>query len=165
MLQKKQNLGMFEIMDAVQEEQCLRQTLMELFILAIALWGKENSHLGNIWTGSDNSKFLKMINVRNRDKCSKCWAQNLCLGCCPHENYTNTNNINLASERSCRMAKTIYEKLISVYIKMSDEDKKMMWPEDQLDFVTTQQVFPSVMTWDLYFLIYFQACYVQGKIG
>lgn len=44
--------------------------------------------------------------------------------------YTNTNNINLASERSCRMAKTIYEKLISVYIKMSDEDKKMMWPED-----------------------------------
>lgn len=35
-----------------------------------------------------------MINVRNRDKCSKCWAQNLCLGCCPHENYTNTNNIN-----------------------------------------------------------------------
>lgn len=92
--------------------------------------GERKFALGNIWTGSDNSKFLKMINVRNRDKCSKCWAQNLCLGCCPHENYTNTNNINLASERSCRMAKTIYEKLISVYIKMSDEDKKMMWPED-----------------------------------
>lgn len=92
--------------------------------------GERKFALGNIWTGSDNSKFLKMINVRNRDKCSKCWAQNLCLGCCPHENYTNTNNINLASERSCRMAKTIYEKLISVYIRMSDEDKKMMWPED-----------------------------------
>ena len=26
--------------------------------------------------------------------------------------------------------------------------------------VYKRQVFPSVMTWDLYFLIYFQACYV-----
>lgn len=121
---------MFEIMDAGAGRTMFAVDIDGTLYPCHRFVGERKFALGNIWTGSDNSKFLKMINVRNRDKCSKCWAQNLCLGCCPHENYTNTNNINLASERSCRMAKTIYEKLISVYIKMSDEDKKMMWPED-----------------------------------
>lgn len=82
--------------------------------------------MGNIYEGSDSSSFLNTIDVKKRKGCKECWAQNLCLGGCPHENYTNTGNINQASWRNCRMAKMVYEELIKLYVELDDEAKKYL---------------------------------------
>lgn len=88
--------------------------------------GLSQFSMGDIYEGSDSSSFLNTIDVKKRKDCKECWAQNLCLGGCPHENYTNTGNINQASLRNCKMAKMVYEELIKLYVELDDEDKKYL---------------------------------------
>lgn len=87
--------------------------------------GNSKFVLGNIFDGADSDSFLETIHVKERKKCSECWARNLCLGCCPHENYTNTGNVNEASKRSCKIARMLYEELMKVYIDLLEDDKKI----------------------------------------
>lgn len=91
--------------------------------------GNHQFRMGDIYKGADCSSFLNTIDVKKRKGCKECWAQNLCLGGCPHENYTNTGNINQASLRNCKMAKMVYEELIKLYVELDDEAKKHLLVE------------------------------------
>ncbi|WP_162265429.1 PapB family radical SAM/SPASM ranthipeptide maturase [Abyssisolibacter fermentans] len=79
--------------------------------------------MGNIDKGFNNrSDFLNNITLEHRQKCSKCWARNLCIGGCIHTNYTSTGDINLPSDQFCNFTRKIWKELIKIYLRMSKED-------------------------------------------
>ena len=82
--------------------------------------------LGDIKSGvsKNRSEFIRNLLIGNHDQCKTCWAQNLCLGGCPNENLLETGSINKASERNCILTKLMYEKLIEVYVKLTEQQKK-----------------------------------------
>lgn len=85
--------------------------------------------LGDIKNGvsEKRSKFIKDLYIGNHDQCKECWAQNLCLGGCPNENLLETGSINEASDKNCILTKLMYEKLIEVYVRLTEEQKKKLF--------------------------------------
>lgn len=84
--------------------------------------------VGNIFSGyKGRDRFIENINLYKHDQCQNCWVQNLCLGGCPNENYSNTGDIHISSERNCKMTKKMYEDLIEVYLRLSDEEKQIIF--------------------------------------
>ena len=59
---------------------------------------------------------------------SMCWNNGMKI--CPKYTAIYIDVFFIDGDKNDELNDIIYEKLISVYIKMSDEDKKMMWPED-----------------------------------
>lgn len=84
--------------------------------------------IGNIFSGyNGRDMFIENLNLYKHDQCHDCWAQNLCLGGCPNENYSNTGDMHVSSERNCKMTKKMYEDLIGVYLRLSDEEKEIIF--------------------------------------
>lgn len=85
--------------------------------------------LGDIKSGvsKNRSEFIRNLLIGNHDQCKTCWAQNLCLGGCPNENLLETGSINKASERNCILTKLMYEKLIEVYVKLTEQQKSKLF--------------------------------------
>lgn len=87
--------------------------------------GESSFCLGNIEQDVNRESFLNQININERDKCKKCWAQNLCLGGCPHENFTVTGSINHSGNRNCKFSHMVYEELFKIYVNLSERDKEI----------------------------------------
>ncbi len=83
--------------------------------------------LGNAETGVDSNIFAKNILKMKNSSCKECWAQNLCLGGCPYENYVASGDAPSVSKRNCRLQKMLYEELMKVYVLLSDEEKKQLF--------------------------------------
>lgn len=85
--------------------------------------------LGDIKNGvsTKRSEFIKNLHIGNHDQCKDCWAQNLCLGGCPNENLLETDSINKASQKNCILTKLMYEKLIEVYVRLTEEQKNKLF--------------------------------------
>lgn len=84
--------------------------------------------IGNIYCGyKGRDRFIENLNLYNHNQCQNCWVQNLCLGGCPNENYSNTGDIHISSEKNCKMTKKMYEDLIGVYLRLSDEEKEIIF--------------------------------------
>ncbi|MNP35492.1 hypothetical protein D3C76_1288270 [compost metagenome] len=84
--------------------------------------------LGNVYTSvRRRGAFLEEINVDNHKKCDNCWARNLCIGGCPNENLTSTGSVGEMTENNCELTRNIYEKLIKVYLRLTNEEKERLF--------------------------------------
>ncbi|SDF33627.1 uncharacterized protein SAMN04488542_10957 [Fontibacillus panacisegetis] len=84
--------------------------------------------LGNVYTSvSRREAFLEEINVDNHKKCGNCWARNLCIGGCPNENLMSTGSVGEMTENICELTRNIYEKLIKVYLRLTNEEKERLF--------------------------------------
>lgn len=66
--------------------------------------------------------FLK----KSRKGCSPCWAQNLCVGGCPYLNQEATGQCNTPNTHKCRLNKYLYEKLIILFLALTNEQKNSL---------------------------------------
>lgn len=89
--------------------------------------GNKEYILGDIYNGVKNrNKFLESIDINNHMQCLNCWARNLCLGGCPNENVENSGRIDKSTKKNCTFTKNMYENLIRLYIRMSDEERQLL---------------------------------------
>jgi uncharacterized protein len=81
--------------------------------------------LGDIFNGVKNrNSFINKVLVLNHRQCNNCWAKNLCLGSCPHENLMATGSIQQSSDQNCNLIKSMYEEAIKVYLNLTEEEKR-----------------------------------------
>lgn len=66
-------------------------------------------------------------NIKSNTICSKCWIRRYCAGGCVSENYDENKDLLAQAPRSCFHKQTFYEKLISVYIGLDEDDKKNLF--------------------------------------
>lgn len=83
--------------------------------------------LGDAEAGVDSNMFFKNIRKIKNSSCKECWAQNLCLGGCPYENYVASEDDDNVSKRNCRLQKMLYEELMKIYVLLSDEEKERLF--------------------------------------
>lgn len=84
--------------------------------------------LGNIYERKiKRTEFLKSIHISAHPQCEKCWVKNLCLGNCPHDNLMGTQSVNKTPNRICRHQRSFYERLIEIYIRLTDEEKGILY--------------------------------------
>ena len=85
--------------------------------------GTLEQSLGNVFEGDDKKeRFIKSIEIGAHLKCQECWARNLCLGGCFHDNYESTGTVNLSSHQFCEFKKKVAEEVIYIYLRLSDEE-------------------------------------------
>ncbi|MCL1935582.1 MAG: radical SAM protein [Defluviitaleaceae bacterium] len=90
----------------------------------------KNYSLGNIEDIEVDTKwFLDEIKLSNHKKCSNCFAKNLCVGACTHENYIETQNTVIANEEHCKYIRNFFEKLIDIYLSLDEQDKIKIFGE------------------------------------
>lgn len=70
--------------------------------------------------------FAKDFLLKNRIGCSECWVQNLCVGGCPYINREATGYCNVPDERKCRLNKYFFEKILLLFLSLTDEDKNIL---------------------------------------
>ena len=73
------------------------------------------------------SEFLNRTKVNNHRQCERCWAKNLCLGGCPNENYENTGNITISSNRTCEFNRMLFGELLKVYVNLTSKEKEKIF--------------------------------------
>lgn len=85
--------------------------------------------LGNIYKGfTKRNEFLDDIKVSNHhEKCKSCWVRSMCLGNCPYSNFEDTGHIGESKEKACETKRATYEKMVEVYLKLSQEEKKQLF--------------------------------------
>lgn len=101
---------------------------------------EKNYSLGNVNTGISHireEEILNELNLKERTKCTSCWAINLCGGDCPHENLKNTGAIQEALEISCEFTRSALNDCIRLYLRLKEEDKVKLFnnrtiEEDQM---------------------------------
>lgn len=81
--------------------------------------------LGNIYdTEDDREQFIEECDIENHEECKNCYLRLLCSGGCPYENYIETGNIKNIYKRQCIECKTIYSKLIHIYLRLDKNQKE-----------------------------------------
>lgn len=88
--------------------------------------------LGNIFEQKiKKADFLKTIHISSHAQCENCWVKNLCLGNCPHDNLMGTQSVNKTPDRICRHQRAFYQRLIEIYIRLTDEEKRMLFAKNE----------------------------------
>ncbi|SET32340.1 PapB family radical SAM/SPASM ranthipeptide maturase [[Clostridium] polysaccharolyticum] len=83
--------------------------------------------LGSVLDGKvDNMKFKSEIVLSSHEQCKNCWARNLCVGGCPHENYMVTGKVMESPKRICNLYLKRFEHLIKVYIRLTEKEKQKL---------------------------------------
>lgn len=84
--------------------------------------------LGNIYENVfEKERFYNEVKVCNHSKCNSCWVKNLCIGGCTYENLEVTGKTNVASKIYCTTIQAFYERIVRLYIVMTDDDKKFLF--------------------------------------
>lgn len=84
--------------------------------------------IGDIKKGVEKrTEFLREIDISNHEQCERCWAKNLCVGSCPNENLVETGSTQISSTRNCEFVKSIFEELLKVYIRLTENEKQTMF--------------------------------------
>ena len=88
-------------------------------------------HIGNVNTNGIDVQVAKELFAQdflkeNRRGCAQCWAQNLCVGGCPYLNQEETGHCNIPNKHKCRLNKYLYEKLIIVFLMLTNEQKGLL---------------------------------------
>lgn len=92
--------------------------------------GMDEFCVGNVYDGFDQKKYSEIaeeINIESHDKCSDCWAVNLCGGGCIFENYLASGHINVPCERQCSYTKKSFEAVSDYYVALSDEKRNVVF--------------------------------------
>ncbi|MBA9083933.1 uncharacterized protein FHR92_000387 [Fontibacillus solani] len=93
---------------------------------------RKESVLGDVQHGyQTKEEFLRKINTANNNKCSNCFARNLCVTGCPHSNVEETGDMNTPSESYCEYTRRIQDTMIHIYLRLSDTDKQVLFPSEQ----------------------------------
>lgn len=82
--------------------------------------------LGDIYSGFNNTyfQFAKMNNT-TIERCSKCWAKNICGGDCFYNSLITTRSLTLPNQEYCLIIKAIIEMIVELIISLytSNPDK------------------------------------------
>lgn len=90
--------------------------------------GLEEFVMGNVVDNRLVEKdFYSIIDLNNFEKCQSCLAKSICGGGCINENYYATESINIPSEKHCKFRIDIVNRMLEVYIQLSDQQKKMLF--------------------------------------
>lgn len=85
--------------------------------------GCEEFVLSSVFQDDSRQKeFLSNISIDNYTECHHCWIRNLCVGGCPHDNFSSTGDINSPYEPFCKYKKKIITSVINIYLRLSDEE-------------------------------------------
>jgi len=83
--------------------------------------------IGSINEGLHGQRsFLKSVNAMENDKCKECWIRNLCVAGCPFCNAADNGDIHKKNEICCEYEKKVYEELIRIYLRLSEDEKKLL---------------------------------------
>ena len=77
-------------------------------------------------------KYLEKAQINNlntREGCSKCWVRKYCAGGCVAGNYEENGGLLSQPPRECFHQQVFYEKLIYLYMELSEEEKKELFGE------------------------------------
>lgn len=85
-----------------------------------------NVNTNGIDVGVAKQLFAQDFLKKNRHGCSQCWAQNLCVGGCPYLNKEATGQCDTPDKHKCRLNKYLYEKLIVVFLMLTNEQKCLL---------------------------------------
>lgn len=91
---------------------------------------KKDFKVGDVKHGPNKiHKFIEKQNELNAAdrKCAKCWANNICLGGCPFENYESTGFMGETSSEYCKFTKITIEKILKLYVGLTDEEKNELF--------------------------------------
>lgn len=92
----------------------------------------KESVLGDVDSGYQTREaFLSNLNVASNNKCSNCFARNLCVTGCPHSNIEETGNMNTPNEDYCNYTRRIQDTIIRIFLRLSDTDKQVLFPSVQ----------------------------------
>ncbi len=86
--------------------------------------GEYDFRLGNINDITDLSELKKVDYDTRNEKCEVCWARNLCLGGCSHENYLATGSMNSHATGYCNYFKKIALAMVDCYLSITQEELK-----------------------------------------
>lgn len=89
--------------------------------------------------------FLNEIKLSNHIQCHNCWVQNLCLGNCPHENLSLTGSTMKPSSKICSMTRAKFDELIHIYLRLSTEEKSILFPKSQYTTAKNENVITNVI--------------------
>lgn len=73
------------------------------------------------------NEFIDDIKLSNHSQCSSCWAQNLCLGHCPHENFTLTGSTTMPFEKVCSITRAKFDELVHMYLRLTPNEKDIIF--------------------------------------
>ena len=91
--------------------------------------GQEEFCLGKMDAGDiykQQKAFLDQMIISRFEKCSGCWLKNLCMGGCVNENYCLSGNISIPDDKLCTYYQMIYEQMIHIYLRLTDEEKRQL---------------------------------------
>ena len=90
--------------------------------------------VGNVFDGFEQKKCSEIaegIKIESHDKCSDCWAVNLCGGGCIFENYLASGHINVPCEKQCSYTKKTFEAISDYYVALSDEKRNAIFSKNK----------------------------------
>ncbi|GFI22440.1 anaerobic sulfatase-maturating enzyme [Lachnospiraceae bacterium] len=89
--------------------------------------GVEASILGDVCAKEMNdTKFYLQAELANFEKCKYCLARSICGGGCVNENFFANNFINEPSKKHCDYRINIVDRLLEIFIHMSDKEKQLL---------------------------------------
>lgn len=89
--------------------------------------GVEQAVLGDVCTGQlSNQNFYSEVELANFKKCKGCAARSVCGGGCINENFFANSFINEPSEKHCTYRIKVVDKLFDIYIRLSEDVKKVL---------------------------------------
>ena len=89
--------------------------------------GIENAVLGDVCTGElASTDFYSDVELANFEKCKYCLARSVCGGGCINENFFANSYINEPSEKHCNYRIKLVDRLLEIYICMSEEEKQIL---------------------------------------
>lgn len=97
----------------------------------------KETKIGNIFDDyeinqKERIKYLQKTHISNFKKlkrCESCWIKKFCVGGCVSENYESNGSFLEQSNRECYFKQCLYEKVILLYTRLNDEDKKGLFGE------------------------------------
>lgn len=89
--------------------------------------GLKDSVLGDVSSNEmGNEDFYSKVDLEKFEKCDTCLAHSICGGGCINENYYANGYINEPSDKHCKFKVKTVDRLLELYIRMSEEDKQQL---------------------------------------
>lgn len=89
--------------------------------------GLDEAVLGNVSCREiTNTEFYSQVELSKFEKCKTCLARSVCGGGCINENYFASGYINEPSENHCKFRVKTVDRLLELFIHMSEEEKKLL---------------------------------------
>lgn len=89
--------------------------------------GIKDAVLGDVDSAmKENKEFYSDVELNSYKQCKTCIARSICGGGCINENYYANGKLNEPSEDFCEYRRAIVDKVLEIYVMMSDEAKEQL---------------------------------------